>query len=60
MYYLVHKQKLETHGIIDTLQIIVLIIILKLIQLNREFIQHLSLCIKLFSVHFIKNDTYNR
>ena len=42
MYYLVHKQKLETRGIIDTLQFIVLLIICQLIkiQLNSEIIQH--------------------
>ena len=42
MYYLVHKRELETRGIIDTLQFIVLIIILQLIKIqwNSELIQH--------------------
>ena len=44
MYNLVHKQKLETHGIVDTLfiQIIVLLVIRQLIKIkwNREIIQH--------------------
>ena len=46
MDYLVHKRKLEQHGIVDTLfiQIIALLVIRQLITFrwNRVFIQHLS------------------